>query len=755
MERFVGHFDFIRYSNEDTGFVIASFIPNDGDQFFAVGVYPAPTCYIEYELTGDWDTHPKFGLQFKVKTADFVLPETERDTLLFLSSGVVEGVGEATAQLIVSVFGADSLDIIENSPNKLLKLPGIGAKKMKRIHDGYIKVMSQRKNLMFFYSIGISTNTAMKIMEALGADAVSILTANPYILIEKVRGFGFKKADSVAMQLGVNPDSEFRVRACILSAMNDDIASGHTYSLAESLVNVCVNCGIAEMQAQEVLRGMVLAGAVILPAEGRVAYRGVDETETSIAAKLIALSESANPLREDPNFLADFAERRGIGFDEKQKKAIELVFSDGCYVITGGPGTGKTTIVNAIINAFEKQGKEVFLCAPTGRAAKKLSDATGRAARTIHRLLGSNGEFFAKDEDEPLDCSAVIVDEVSMVDIFLMNSLLKAIRPGTSLILVGDKDQLPSVGAGSVLRDILRSGVLSVVRLTKIFRQSSDSTISVNASRIISGEMPERGRDFFVFGGSQNLGERTVKLVTEEIPRHFGFDPKSDIQVLSVKYDGSAGVNELNNRLKAALNPDTDDTNTKKSGSKSFSVGDKVMQTSNNYDIEWTDALGETGKGVYNGDIGTIVDISADNALMHIEFEDGRVAEYDFGTLSEITHAYAITVHKSQGSEYPCVVMPIYSAYTMENRNILYTAVTRAKRLVVLLGDTVVLSRYVGRISIDDRRSSLAEKLQALGTGGRASLCAAARGEDDDFQEYGEEWEPDDFGELPDFFELE
>ncbi len=714
MERFVGYFDYIKYSNEESGFVIASFVPNDGDAFFAVGVYPLPTCHIEYELSGVWETHPKFGAQFKVQTMEFVLPESEKDILVFLSSGVVEGVGEATARLIVSVFGADSLEVIEKSPHKLQKLPGIGAKKMQRIHEGYMRVISMRKNLMFFYSIGISTNTAFKIMESLGPDAVGILTANPYILIERVRGFGFKKADAVAMQLGVKPDSKFRIRACILSSMNDDIASGHTYSLKDGLMSVCGNHGIERDAAEAVLYDMVLGGVVILPAEGRVAYRSIDETETAIAAKLLALAENANPLRRDPDFLQDFASMRGIGFDEKQKEAIEFVFSEGCYIITGGPGTGKTTIINAIINAFEKQGREALLCAPTGRAAKKLADATGRQARTIHRLLGSNGEFFAKNAEEPLECDAVIVDEVSMVDIFLMNSLLSALRPGTALILVGDKDQLPSVGAGSVLRDILRSGALKTVGLTRIFRQSGDSMISVNASRIINGELPEKGRDFYIFGGSGNLCERTVKLVTEEIPKHFGFDPKSEVQVLSVKYDGVAGVNELNNKLKTALNPETGDNRTKKVGGRSFSVGDKVMQTSNNYDIEWTDALGDSGKGVFNGDIGTITEIAVDDAVVRVEFDDGRLAEYDFSDVPELTHAYAITVHKSQGSEYPCVVMPIYSAYTMENRNILYTAVTRAKRLVVLLGDLGVLGRFVRRVSIDDRRSTLAEKLVLL-----------------------------------------
>ncbi|MDO4753374.1 MAG: AAA family ATPase, partial [Bacillota bacterium] len=387
------------------------------------------------------------------------------------------------------------------------------------------------------------------------------------------------------------------------------------------------------------------------------------------------------------------------------------VFEEGVYVITGGPGTGKTTIVNAIIGAFEKQAKEVILCAPTGRAAKKLSDATHRNAKTIHRTLGANGENFTKGPEDLLKCDAVIVDEVSMVDIFLMNNLLRAIAPGTSLILVGDKDQLPSVGAGSVLRDILSSGKIRVIRLTHIFRQSEKSMISINAGRIINGRMPQNGEDFFVFKGGDALYERVIDMVTRKIPERFGFCPMTEIQVLSVKYDGDAGVNALNAGLKAQLNPHSSSESIKTPGGKEFFPGDKVMQTANNYDIEWTDSDSQVGKGIFNGDIGRIAKIDFAAGVVHVDFEDGRLAVYDRTDLTELTHAYAITVHKSQGSEYPCIVMPIFPAYTMENRNILYTAVTRAKRLVVLMGETSVLQRFVDRVNIDDRRSTLSEKL--------------------------------------------
>lgn len=713
MERYTGHIEQIIFQNEDSGFVVANFVTED-DSFLIRGVIPGAGSYIDYTIGGRWVSHPKYGEQFEVEVVEIVQPESREQILAFLSSGVISGVGEATAKLMVEVFGESVLEIMEHRPKQLMSLPGIGAKKMQRIHDSYMNTVHARKNLMFFYSIGISTNAAMKIMESLGENAVALLTENPYVLIETVRGFAFKKADAVAMKLGVAKDSAFRVRACITHIMREDVQRGHTYSMLPEVLDACTHYEIARELAEDVLFSMLTEMQLLLIQGDRLAFPQMDSIETDIAIKLRDLVDAANPLREDSTFVEEFEKRMGIRFDELQREAIRLVFSEGVYIVTGGPGTGKTTIVNAMIHAFEKQGREVLLCAPTGRAAKKMADATDRTARTIHRTLGSNGEFFSKNEDDPLKCDAVIVDEVSMIDVFLMNSLLKAIRPGTSVIFVGDKDQLPSVGAGSVLRDMLQSGRIKAVRLQHIFRQSERSMISVNAGRIIRGEMPRGGEDFFVFDGPDDLSDRVVELVSNKIPDRFGFDPMSDIQVLSVKYDGDAGVNELNRRLREVLIDEHIGKSVKTQGGREFCYGDKVMQTSNNYEIEWTDAEEQEGTGVFNGDIGRVVEIDVEDSRIKVEFEDGRIAPYSKAELHELTHAYAITVHKSQGSEYPCVVMPMYSSFTMENRNILYTAVTRAKRLVVLLGDRDVLRRFVNRINIDNRRSTLSEKLSQL-----------------------------------------
>lgn len=713
MDYFIGYIDQIIFKNDDTGFVVANFV-TDEESFPVRGVILGAAQYLQYRIGGRWMTHPRYGEQFEVQTAEYVEPENEDQIFAFLSSGMITGVGETIAAVMMEAFGTEILDIIEHQPNRLLSLPGIGPKKLKKIHDSYMNTVNVRRNLMFFYSLGVSTDAAIKMMESLGANAVAMITENPYILIDKVKGYAFKKADRIAARLGIEKDSEYRVRACITAILKEHLSDGHTYSHIDDISSEAEKYEISRELTMAVMFSMAADGILLLSGENRVSFFYIDQIESEIAERLGQLCERANPLRSDPLYVDEFARRMGIGFDQKQAEAINAVFREGVFVITGGPGTGKTTIVKAIIGAFEKQGREVILCAPTGRAAKKLADATNRTAKTIHRTLGANGEYFLKGADDPLQCDAVIVDEVSMVDAFLMNSLLRAIRPGTSLIIVGDKDQLPSVGAGSVFRDILQSRKIHVATLTHIFRQSEQSMISMNARRIIQGRMPANGEDFYIFGGGEELGERVVDMVTAKIPERFGFDPMSDIQVLSVKYDGEAGVRALNEHLKLRLNPGAGEKGIAVPGGHKFCVGDKVMQTSNQYDIEWEDQDGLSGKGIFNGDIGVIQQVNAELSMIRVEFDDGRSAWYQKTDLAELTHAYAITVHKSQGSEYPCVVIPIFSAYALENRNILYTAVTRAKKLAVLMGDTEVLKRFVNKISIDNRRSTLSEKLVFL-----------------------------------------
>ncbi len=745
MEKFIGHIEYILYSTEDLSFTIARFV-TDNDIFVVRGFIPSPSTGVDYEIEGAFEMHAKYGKQFKLQKATIIEPESEADVLRFLSSGIVKGIGGSTASLIVEKLGAESLDIIENDPEKLLSIKGIGKKKMHQIHESYLQNVSERKNLMFFYSMGIGNDAAARIIETLGPNAAEMVKLNPYILMDEVRGFAFKKADDVASRLGIAADSEFRIRAMLVYILTKQLGDGHTYMAESELLNACMQLGVQRDRAEEIL--VKMKGKLVFLPEGRVSLAYVNEAERSTAEYLHRIVANAKPLPSSPDFLEKFERKIGIGFDEKQREAIELIFREGVYAITGGPGTGKTTIVNAIIGAFEDQKKVVYLAAPTGRAAKKLASATKRPASTIHRLLGSNGEFFAKNEEDPLDCDALIVDEVSMVDVFLMANLLSALRPETKLILVGDKNQLPSVGAGSVLRDIIQSGVIKVITLERIFRQSEKSMISINADRIINGKMPEKGNDFYFFPAdiySDSFPKRVVHLIAHHIPDYFKFDPLQDIQCLSVKYDASAGVNILNELLQEKLNPlssegekvptnfsidsskyqhaeqrkmseTTSPENTQKFvkiKNKTLRIGDKVMQTVNNYKLEWRNSYGEKGEGVFNGDIGTITEINTKEEYIEVVFDD-VTARYSKQEAADLTLAYAITVHKSQGSEYPCVVMPIYSAFTMENRNILYTAITRAKSLVVLIGDGKALQRFVSNRTIDKRRSTLSEKLQDL-----------------------------------------
>lgn len=713
LEYFVGRLGKLFFSTDQSAYIAGLFYTDDG-VIKVSGDFPAGLRNDECIIGGNWFVHKTYGEQFEIKSIELNLVKSTDHIYRFLSSGAVKGLGEYRARLLVDAFGDDTLEVIEKTPEKLLSIPGIGEKSLEKIVESYRAKLSLNKALIFFTSIGVSVRSAESIIDAIGEDVISVVKSNPYLLIDRVRGIGFKRADDIALKLGVQPDSPFRIRACISSILNDDLNNGgHTFSIKDDVISRCTGYGVNPELAEDELFNLVAEGVILTKPDGRVSLTQVDRCEQRVADKLVNLVQSSRPLPRDPNFLDRFMKSRGLSFDSIQREAIESIYEHGVYVITGGPGTGKTTVVNAIINAMEQARKKVALCAPTGRAAKKLSEATKRSASTIHRLLSWKGTDFEKNDETPLDVDLVVVDEISMVDIFLMESLLNALSPGTSLIMVGDKNQLPSVGPGSVLRDILASRKIKSVTLEKIYRQEDGSAISENAARIIRGIRPSRGRGFYMFGAdSENLTERVIKLVKEELPERFNLDPVDDIQVLSVmrKHASGSGVINLNIKLREALNSGNLDNGMKTlSGKEKFCLGDKVMQIVNNYTIEWKDGPIK-GLGIYNGDIGRVIEVTEDYIV--IQFDDGRVANYTEDMLSELRLAYAITVHKSQGSEYRCVVMPLFPAFVMENRNILYTAVTRAKNIVVLVGDVdETLSRYVRKISIDKRRSTLCEKL--------------------------------------------
>lgn len=719
--RFKGYIEQIIFHTDDYSYVVVVF-STENDSFTAKGFIPSPVELLSYEIVGKWEEHKKYGKQFEIHYASAIIPETLDGVKEFLYSGIIKGIKEKTADLLIEKFGVEVLSVIENEPERLLEIRGIGQTRLDAILSSYYQNIHIRDSLVFFSEVGIGSTLGMSILKALGGNAVRQIKEDPYVLMHHVRGIGFKRADEVARRLGVPEDADIRVRAAVAYILQGELSSGNTYLLRSEVCAKADAMGVGTESADASIFELVNQGSLVMPYGERVALASVDYTELAVARMLYELLQEARPLVGAIGLVEAFEQRNGIKFDSLQREAIELANAKGVYVITGGPGTGKTTIINCIIHLFEAEKKTVVLCAPTGRAAKKMQEATNRRAMTIHRTLGFDGKEYKVNESNPLEADVVIVDEVSMIDVFLMYRLLAAIKKGTSLILVGDKDQLPSVGAGAVLRDIIASGVVDVVKLQRLFRQSEGSRIALNAHAINHGEMPVNGEDFYFIENTKTTADEVLDIVARRLPNAYDMDPMRDIQCLSVMYRGPSGVDQLNKRLQNLLNPLEKlglrpAEKTIKLGDREFRLGDKVMQTSNNYDIEWKTEDGGEGSGVYNGDIGFITKISKDAQCLEVTFDDERQAVYNFDEVADLRLAYAITVHKSQGSEYPCIVMPIFSAWSMESRNILYTAITRAKRLVVLVGSRSVLRRFVENVMVDSRHSTLAEKLVAIAHG--------------------------------------
>jgi len=722
-----GTLEDIIFRNEENGYTVAV-LDVDGEPITVVGNFPllAEGEYLECE--GEYKQNSKYGRQFVVERLSTAAPDSEIGVLRFLMSGLIRGVGEVTATNIVNRFGKNALDVIENDYEKLAKIRGISLKKARDIHDSYELVAGMRHAVIFLQNHGIGSSLAVKIYTRYGAATQALVTANPYRLVEDVDGVGFVTADRIATSLGIAKDSGFRARAGIMHLFREaSEQSGHTYlplpELHERLATL-LDLAMSYEETESLCAALAISGVLRMERgePTRVMLVKLYRLEKGIADKLnLMLLEATDGGTDCQRYLAQYERMHGVEFHAHQRDAVLGALSHGVSVITGGPGTGKTTIVRSVVWIAMQLGHTVTLLAPTGRAAKRLSEATARPASTIHRELGSEGENrrFSHNETNPLEATFVIVDEVSMVDVYLMHALLRALRPGTKLLLVGDKDQLPSVGAGNVLGDILASGVVPVARLTQVYRQAQQSLIVTNAHRINAGELPQfkngADSDFFFLQREQTteIRDTIVEMVTKRLPAYLGKDP-SCVQVLAPVKNGVSGVHALNLALQSSLNPPRAGEITVSHGDVTYRTGDKVMHIVNDYELEWTrrDSLRvEEGVGVFNGDIGTITEILQSKEIT-VTYEDGKVVRYDGEHLDELMPAYAITVHKSQGCEFDAIVMPILTGSPMLlTRNLLYTGITRAKTIVVLVGTRYALSRMIANDFTQKRYSNLCDLL--------------------------------------------
>lgn len=717
----------IIFRNDGNGYTVFYFEHSDMHTV-CVGKFLQISVGAHLKLEGNFVTNAKYGEQFQVDSFETLYPTSKEGIRKYLGSGLIKGVGPVTAKAIVDVFKEDTLNVIEFAPKELANVRGISERKAEMIGEAFRELKHLQNTVIFLQGYGLTVNMAIKIFEVYQNKTVEIIKENPYKLVEDVEGIGFATADKIARSLGIDRRSEFRIRAGFLYCLTDaSEKNGHTYLPKEDLFkNVSKLLEIEEEESfKKVLEDLIFDRTVtntfIFPHDA-VMLTKYFYYERSIADKLALLccSLTSTELNVDSE-IKHFEEVNKITFHPDQKKAIINAVNSGVSIITGGPGTGKTTIVKCIIELLEAQRKKILLTAPTGRAAKKLSEATERDARTIHRALQVDfrSKRFIFNEQNPLPYNVIIVDEVSMVDVPLMCNLLKAVARDTKLIFVGDKDQLPSVGAGNVLEDMLTSGVISVAELTQIYRQSEKSLIISNAHKINEGEMPEidnKSQDFF-FDSKVELEDiktTIVNMVTTRIPKFNGID-SIKIQVLAPLKAGVCGIENLNRELQAKLNPPKNFRKELTVGQTIFREGDKVMQMSNNYDLEWTRQVGlytENGAGVFNGDIGYIHSIDVQTGEVEIWFEDGRECIYPRTELSQLSLAYAITIHKSQGSEFDVVIIPIISGPSLIlNRNLIYTAVTRAKKMVVLVGEKKNLKRMIGNKFILKRHTALKKLL--------------------------------------------
>ena len=756
MEKLAGYVGHIVYRNAENGYTVFELVTADGEET-CVGTFRALDEGENLELSGSYTEHAVYGSQFRVEHYEEVTPKDEQGIERYLGSGAIRGVGPSLAARIVKKFGADAFRVIEEEPERLAQIKGISERKAMEISAQVEGKRGMREAMIYLQRYGISNTMAVKIYKTYEMDLYRILEENPYQLAEDIDGIGFRRADELATRIGIRMDSDFRIRSGILYAIQLAVAEGHTWLPGRELLaraarllelpeeHVSIQIPNLAMDKKLVIRQLEGKGGTGPIEDSCVYASSFFYAELACARMLLDLNLDMRPeggisSKEEGKLLEDIGElalKQGIELEELQQRAVLESVKHGIMILTGGPGTGKTTTINTMIRYFEGEGMDILLAAPTGRAAKRMTEATGYEARTIHRLLEPNGMpgeedsalkgregRFERNESNPLETDVVIVDEMSMVDIHLFQSLLKAVTPGTRLILVGDVNQLPSVGPGQVLRDLIESGAFAVVELNKIFRQAGESDIVVNAHRINEGKpiaLDNKSRDFFFLEREkvQVIYKHMVQLIREMLPRYVQAGPL-DIQVLTPTRKGSLGVEMLNQILQAQLNPKGQSKKEYQSGETLFREGDKVMQTKNNYQLEW-EVVGsfgipvDHGVGIFNGDMGILKEIDEYGQTVLVEFDDHRCVTYTHEQMAELELAYAITIHKSQGSEYPAVIMPLLGGPRMLfNRNLLYTGVTRAKSCVTILGSRQVVEDMIANESEAKRYTSLDVRIREM-----------------------------------------
>jgi len=735
LEKIKGYVEHIVFRNADNGYTVFHLTNEDGE-LTCVGTFPYIGEGELLEVEGEYITHNVYGTQFQVTSHEIKDPEDLMSIERYLGSGAIKGVGVSLAGRIVRKFKDDTFRIIEEEPERLAEVKGISERKAREIAQQVEEKKDMRKSIIYLQKFGITLSLAAKIYEHYGNNVYRVMEENPYQIADHVPGVGFKTADEIASKIGIHTDSDFRIRSGIVYTLLQAVSDGHIYLPKEELHRRTML--LLEVQFQNMDQYLM-----DLAMEKKIIIKETEKCTRVYPAQLYYMEINTARMLHDLNMKYEVADvimehrlqqiekNAELQLEDMQREAVKAAIMNGVCILTGGPGTGKTTTINAMIHFFESEGMDIMLAAPTGRAAKRMSEATGCEAKTIHRLLeltymeeNDNKAHFGRNDENPLEADVVIIDEMSMVDLQLMHVLLKAIAVGTRLILVGDQDQLPSVGAGSVLRDLIASNCFSVIRLNKIFRQAEQSDIVVNAHKINRGEMvslDNKSMDFFFLKrqDANVIISVMLTLIQKKLPKYVDAD-MLDIQVLTPMRKGLLGVERLNTILQQYLNPPDNKKAEKEIGSRIFRVGDKVMQIKNNYQLEWEIATKyglviDSGVGVFNGDIGRVIDINPYTEKMKVEFEEKKVVEYPFQLLEELELAYAITIHKSQGSEYPAVIIPLLQGpRQLYHRNLIYTAVTRAKKCVTLVGDDMVFQDMVQNTYEQNRYTSLAEYIKEM-----------------------------------------
>ena len=739
MDNITGYVDHIVYQNSDNGYTVMALVA-EGEEVTCVGMCKGLGQGENISAEGEYIEHPVYGRQFKIQTYETVAPTDRAGMERYLGSGAIRGVGEALAARIVKKFGDDTFRIIEEEPERLAEVKGISERKAQEIAVQMEEKKDLREALVYLQQYGISNTLAVKIYNTYGMEMYSVMRENPYRLAEDVSGVGFRIADEIAGRIGIHTDSDYRIRSGILYTLLQAVGEGHCFLPLELLLRRASELlGVSEENIRPQVDNLIMDRKLVAKGDAVFAatYYYAELNCANMLRNLnIPMLEAENLPAQDMAIrkrLERMAENLSMELDELQLKAVEESIKNGLFILSGGPGTGKTTTINMIIRYFESEGMDIFLAAPTGRAAKRMTEATGFEAKTIHRLLELNSALsdddtrranFERNQENPLEADVVIIDEMSMVDIQLFQALLKAILPGTRLILVGDVDQLPSVGPGQVLRDLMNSEAFPMVTLEKIFRQAGESDIVVNAHRINKGEqiaLDNKSRDFFLLERNDVnvIYKHMIQLIREMLPKYVNATP-FDIQVLTPMRKGSLGCETLNGILQRYLNPSDPHKKEHSYGNTVFREGDKVMQIKNNYQLEW-EIVGrynipiDKGMGVFNGDMGRVLEINETMSTLLVEFDDGRRVNYSFSGLEELELSYAITIHKSQGSEYPAVILPLLGGPRMLfNRNLLYTGITRARNCVTILGSSETVRNMIDNVSENRRYTALESRIREI-----------------------------------------